>query len=240
LRAAHLERRGDALFFGWPARLRAGAGASSLLLAAAWLAQLFAFAPTFASANWTLLAALISLGAWSLLTALRLPARLAVIATSRDNALRQMLARELKAYGHVLALEEGQPALVRDARDYRQLARRLTNRVGLNFRAALSPIAVRATKAWHPIVAHLLMDSSDAIVVDVSSADLPLIQHEYAPGRCVFVALWGKLDQAEAALRSHDISAPCFHYAPDGEIQHRAAFRAAILSAMRATHKVAP
>lgn len=241
LRAAHLEGRSDTLFFGRPARLRVGAGAVSVLFAAAWLAQICGAAPGFGYSNWTLLTALISAGVWSLLTALRLPARLAVIATSRDRALRRMFARELKSYGHVFALEEGEPALVRDARDYRQLARRLTNRIGLNFRAALSPIPVRATHAWRPVVAHLLMDSSDAIVVDVSNGDdLLFIRRDYPIERCVFVALWGKLAAAEAMLQANGIAAQCFHYAPDGEIQHRDAFRVAVLSAMRATHKVAP
>lgn len=241
LRAAHLEGRSDTIFFGWQARLRGGAGALGALLGAAWLAQIFVVAPAFIPVGWTLLAALVAAGAWSLLTALRLPARIAVISASIDPALRKMLARELKPYGHVFALGEGEPALVRDARDYRQLARRLTNRVGLNFRAALSPIPVRATHAWRPVVAHLLMDSSDAIVVDVSNGDdLLLIQREYPIERCVFVALWGKLAAAEAMLQANGIAAPCFHFAPDGEIQHRGAFRAAILDAMRATHKVAP
>jgi len=54
----------------------------------------------------------------------------------------------------------------------------------------------------------------------------------------VFVALWGKLEEAEAALRERGISAVVHHYAPDGEIQRRPAFRAAMLAAMRATHHV--
>ena len=239
VRAAHLERFGDAIFFGWTARLRMAAGALSLLFAAAWLAQISAGVTTFGAADWALIAALISAAAWGAMTAFRLPARIAVISTIHGRALRKMLARELKAYGHVFALEEGKPALVRDARDYRQLARRLTKRVGMNFHAALSPIPVRVTSAWRPMAAHLLADSSDAIIIDVSNTDdLLFAQREYPLERCVFVVLWGRLAEAEAALRANSIAAPCFHYAPDGEIQHRAAFRAAILSAMRTTHKV--
>jgi hypothetical protein len=52
----------------------------------------------------------------------------------------------------------------------------------------------------------------------------------------VFVSLWGKTEEAQAALSRLGFANSCFHYAPDGEIQRRAEFRAAVLAAMRATH----
>lgn len=84
------------------------------------------------------------------------------------------------------------------------------------------------------------MDSSDAIVVDLSDggswALAACIQAEGAASRCVFVALWGRLEEAEAALRAAGLSQRVFPYAPDGEMQRRPLFRAAMLEAMRATH----
>jgi hypothetical protein len=55
-------------------------------------------------------------------------------------------------------------------------------------------------------------------------------------GRAVIVADWSNLEAAEAALQDWIANAPCFAYAPDGEIQRRGLFRAAMLAAMRAAH----
>jgi hypothetical protein len=104
---------------------------------------------------------------------------------------------------------------------------------------------VRTSDAWWRMVARLLMDSSDVIVVDLSQVtegtawELDAIQQEDALARCVFVAIWGKLEAAGASLRARGIDAPIHAYAPDGEMQRRAPFRAAMLGAMRATHGVA-
>lgn len=139
------------------------------------------------------------------------------------------------------------PAVVLNARDYRNLARRLRDRIGLNAQVALvskEALLIRTSDAWWRMVVRLLLESSDALIVDLSQIsegtawELDLIRDEGAGARCVFVALWGKLEEAEAALAARGIAAPCFHYAPDGEIQHRRRFRAAMLAAMRATHGV--
>jgi len=139
------------------------------------------------------------------------------------------------------------PAVVLNARDYRNLAQRLRDRIGLNVQTALvskEAFMVRTSDAWWRMVVQLFMDSSDAIVVDLSQVtqgtawELDVIATERAAPRCVFVALWGKLEEAEAALRERGINAAVHHYAPDGEIQRRGVFRAAMLAAMRATHHV--
>jgi len=140
------------------------------------------------------------------------------------------------------------PATVLSARDYRNLARRLRDRMGLNLQVALvskEAFMVRTSDRWWRLVAQLLMDSADAIVIDLSQVstgtewELDVIQAQKLEARCVFVALWGKADEAADHLRARGIAAPLFHYAPDGEIQSRAAFRAAMLGAVRATHGVA-
>lgn len=137
------------------------------------------------------------------------------------------------------------PAVVLNARDYRHLAKRLRDRIGLNLQVALvarEALLIRTSDAWWRMVARLLLESSDAVVVDLSQVsaglawELDLILQEGALKRCVFVSLWGKLDEAEAALKARGVDAPVFHYAPDGEIQRRRLFRAAMLEAMRATH----
>jgi len=137
------------------------------------------------------------------------------------------------------------PAVVTSARDYRNLARRLRDRMGLNLQVAMvrkEAFLVRTSDAWWKMVVRLLMDSCDAIVVDLSQVtagtawELDVIVEEGAAGRCVFVALWGRLEDAEAALAARGIDAVVHHYAPDGELQRRRPFRAAMLQAMRITH----
>jgi hypothetical protein len=141
------------------------------------------------------------------------------------------------------------PAVVLNARDYRNLAARLRDRIGLNVQAAMvskEAFMVRTSDAWWRMTAQLLMDSSDAIVMDLSQMsegvgwELDLIRESRAARRVVFIALWGKLEEAEAALAARGIDAVVHHYAPDGEIQRRLQFRAAMLAAMRATHHIAP
>lgn len=140
------------------------------------------------------------------------------------------------------------PATVLTARDYRNLARRLRDRTGLNLQVALvskEAFMVRTSDAWWRLVAQLLMDSADVIVVDLSQVsagtewELDVIQAQKLEARCVFVSLWGKAEEAEAHLRARGMTAPVYHYAPDGEIQRRPAFRAAMLAAVRATHGAA-
>lgn len=140
------------------------------------------------------------------------------------------------------------PATVLNARDYRNLARRLRDRMGLNLQVALvskEAFMVRTSDRWWRLVVQLLMDSADAIVIDLSQVtagtewELDVIQAHRAEARCVFVALWGKADEAAAHLRARGISRPVFHYAPDGEIQGRPSFRSAMVAAMRATHGAA-
>ncbi|HRP11785.1 MAG TPA: hypothetical protein PLK37_12180, partial [Terricaulis sp.] len=140
------------------------------------------------------------------------------------------------------------PATVLNARDYRNLARRLRDRMGLSLQVALvskEAFMVRTSDAWWRMVAQLLMDSSDAIVVDLSQIsagtqwELDVIQAQGLAPRCVFVALWGKLEAAQAHLDARGIGATVHHYAPDGEIQRRGEFRAAMLGAIRATHGAA-
>lgn len=140
------------------------------------------------------------------------------------------------------------PAVVLNARDYCNLARRLRDRIGLNIQVAFAPseaLPVRTSDAWWRPVVRLLVDSSDAIIVDLSQVgegtawELDLIRDEQAGARCVFISLWGKAEEAQAALQRWGFANTCFYYAPDGEMQRRASFRAALMDAMRATHGAA-
>ncbi|HVY85513.1 MAG TPA: hypothetical protein VG943_10295, partial [Caulobacterales bacterium] len=133
---------------------------------------------------------------------------------------------------------------VLNARDYRNLARRLRDRVGLNLQMAFTSkeaVRVRTRDPGWTLTARRLLDSADVIIVDLSEIgaasdwELETIRAEDAAARCVFVSLWGRADAAEAALKARGFSNRLFAYAPDGESQHRGAFREAMLGAMRAT-----
>ena len=137
------------------------------------------------------------------------------------------------------------PAVVLNARDYRNLARRLRDRIGLNLQVALTSkesFLVRTSDAWWKLCARLLLESSDAIVVDLSQIaagtewELDVIRDASATARCVFVSLWGKGEEAQAALTKRGFTNPCHLYAPDGHMLDRGKFRAAMFSAMRASH----
>lgn len=250
LRAADLAK-GERLFFGWGRTLRRAAAAIAALSFVAFLVSLFAPLPGVAPI--ALAAAGGSALLWLALTALRLrPARVVVLRRpSRDGApLRRMIGRELRAYGHVIALSEGDEHAdpIANARQYRLFAQRLDDRIGLNLQAPLSraeTLACDPAPGWRDLAEQLLTSSGDAIVVDLSHAgaepppELAAIAAEGIGARCVFVALWGKADAAEAALRDAGFARACFYYAPDGEMQRRPLFRAALLDAMRATHGVA-
>jgi len=262
IRAADLERRGEKLFFGWGHAIRvwSGRGVVACLIASSVIGLAGVpdyFAPAFVGA-------LAFAAIWFIASALRRhPARVTLLRKFNERHLSTpldgMLHAELALCGHIATISDRFIAatplnrytaghgVVLDARDYRNLAARLRNRIGLNLRAAFTrkeAIAVRTSQAWSRTAMQLLVDSSDAIVVDLSQLDqgaqweLDVIVEEGAASRCVFVALWGKLEEAEAALRERGISAVVHHYAPDGEIQRRGVFRAAMLAAMRATHHV--
>lgn len=243
LNAKDLEK-GDALFFGWPRKLRAGLALVGALAVAAGV--VLAFGP------WAVSAALFGVGFAALVLlvvwlALRLkPARVCVVRPALVTArvpLRCAIAAELRPYGHVVSVASGVEGLVvKSAADYRARAAEMHNRVAQNLHnmgTRRETLALSATDQWRPLVLNLLLDSSDAIVVDLSDGGswaLEAIQREGVTARCVFVALWGRLEEAEAALRAAGLSQRCFPYAPDGEMQRRPQFRAAMLEAMRATH----
>jgi len=170
----------------------------------------------------------------------RRPARLAVFAPPPSALTRAPLARfirrELRPFGHVLLHAPDGP--IRSANGYRAAAILMANKLAMNLRAAHpSGVALRIGGAggWAPLTRALGEGSADALIVDLSQdADAALAALGANPARCVFVALWGKLDEAEAALHARGINAIVHHYAPDGEIQRRGAFRAGLLKAMGA------
>lgn len=265
LRASDLEKREEKVRSKW-----ARGWSRSVLSLAVTLPIPFAFSwhQPFARelAGGVLLFVVLFVTLWFLLAALRRhPVRVVLmrkldqrhLSTPLDAAIRD----DLIDYGHVIEFSDRHlPATqlnqisaghgaVLNARDYRNLALRLGNRTALNMRAALSgkcALKVRCTQAWWKTTAHLLGDSSDLLLVDLSQIasgapwELDLVQELSAERRCVFIALWGKLEEAEAALAARGIDAVVHHYAPDGEFQRRPQFRAAMLAAARATHQVSP
>ena len=181
--------------------------------------------------------------AWLMAVLLRQrPARVLVVSAAPSPLTRAPLARfirkELGGFGHVLAHAPEGP--IDSARAYRAAARRMADKFAMNLRsAAPSRVCLRigGAPAWAALTLAMGADSADCVVIDLSEqAERALAQIETDPRRCVFVALWGRLEAAEAALAARGLEARVHHYAPDGEIQRRSAFRAAMLAAMAATH----
>lgn len=244
--------RGDTLFFGWAAALRAWSGVLAALGAGAGvLAAGVAFFTGAAAANSTALVcgAIAVVGAltWLLMSLFRFkPARVCLMrpprSESTDAPLRRMIARELRRYGHVICVARStEGGAIRGAADYRARVSAMCSLVGMNASAMLAREAMMlsASDAWRPMLLDLVAHASDVLVVDVSADAAPMLDALSARGalaRCVFVSIWGRLEQAEAALQVRGVDAPCFYYAPDGEMQRKSAFRAAMLAAMRAAH----
>lgn len=243
--------KGDRLFFGWSRRLRALAGWLCVAALAALVSMLFlraaGLAPTDAMMI-PLAAAMVGLfGVWLLASLLRLkPARIALLRPAQTPStrapLRRMIARELRPYGHVVSLAaEQRGGAVQSANDYRARASAMGNRIGMNVSAMVltEAMPLSASPGWRPLVLDLLARSCDALVIDLSDGVQALDETAQAGAlsRCIFISLWGRLGDAQAALQQRGIDAPCFYYAPDGEMQRRSAFRAAMLAAMRAAHR---
>jgi hypothetical protein len=153
--------------------------------------------------------------------------------------LRKMIRRELRPYGHVIAVVEAQRGVDEDARLRTRIAT-VRTKVAMNLRAFFAratTLAVRATPEWRAATTQAFARASDAVIVDLSigvPADWGAIAQQAS--RCVFVSAWGRHEQAEAAFAALGAAGQCFFYAPDGEIQRRSQFRAAMLAAMRAAH----
>ncbi|MBS0384937.1 MAG: hypothetical protein JSS00_06270 [Proteobacteria bacterium] len=242
--------RGDALFFGAGAQLRRAFGLAGLLSLLGLFAQLGVDSVGGRDIGGEALRTVLAIvavgggGAWLAASLFRRrPARVSVIAPARHLGapLRRFIRRELRAYGHVimLAAATGDSA-VRSASAYRAMAARLRQRTAFNLRMLLSDregLSVSADEAWRTLILGLLASSSDVVVVDLSDGGSwawSRLQQLGALRRAVFVADWGKHAGAAMALRALESEAPCFAYAPDGEVQRRSAFRAQMLKAMRA------
>ncbi|MFT3729536.1 MAG: hypothetical protein QM759_17065 [Terricaulis sp.] len=185
---------------------------------------------------WVLGATAIPLFFWLLACVFRSKAaRVAALnlrSTRAQSDMRKMMRRELRPYGYVIA---PCPKSGHDA-DVDKFAASLRHRFALNVRTLFANHATLSPSAG-PAVTDVLARSSDVVIVDLSNgapSDWSLIQPQAA--RCVFVSAWGQHEQAEAVFAGLNQPGQCFFYAPDGEIQRRGQFRAAMLAAMRAAH----
>lgn len=141
--------------------------------------------------------------------------------------------RELRPFGHAVVYRTsgGGRGAAPEA-----VAGALSNRVAMNLRALCADREVMTLKAA-PDATSALVQASDAVIVDLSEGlppDWNVIKPEAR--RCVLVAAWGQHERAEATFASLALPGQCFFYAPDGEIQRRSQFRAAVRAAMRAAH----
>lgn len=246
--------RAEQVFFGFGARLREALGAATLVAGIGAVAS--AAVAFFAGLSAASIAAM-TLGAVSVMAMVlcvsalllrRKPARVLLLLPPADAAtrapLRRMMSKELRPFGHVLTFSaEARDGAVRSAGDYRARAQAMRNLVGMNLSAMLAPDALPLSAAdnWRTMTLDLALTSGDALVADLSNnaeQTLQTLADHNALQRSAFVCIWGRLEQAEAALAARQIAAPCFYYAPDGEMQRRPLFRFAVLAAMRATHGV--
>lgn len=191
-----------------------------------------------------LLISFLAFVAWlGFVTFRRKTARIGVLRTSRVRSVsgitRKTMRAEMRAYGHLIGLTERNGQGVRSGSGLATLAHRFQRRTPLNLRvpfARAEILSVAPSETWRPLTMNLLLDSADAIVVDLSDPEDSVWKldaaHERAK-RCVFIALWGRSDAAEAALQAAGITNPLHPYAPDGHMVDRAKFRAAMLGAMR-------
>lgn len=236
-------------FFGWRWRQRSVAMAltrfSALALVVAAASAGLGGPIADARFEMAMAAGVVIGGAWWLIAVAfrQRPARLLYHGAGEEGPLRAMIRDELRIFGNVVRMAAPDAPVVRAAGDYRALARRMRSRVRLNLATALSSreaLPAAAAPPWRGLALQLIAGSSDAILVDLSQGSAPLddLRDEAQAGRCVFVALWGRIEAAEAALAAAGIDAPCFFYAPDGEMQRRQRFRDAVIAAMCATHRV--
>ncbi|HVV32285.1 MAG TPA: hypothetical protein VHC73_03565 [Vitreimonas sp.] len=178
--------------------------------------------------------ALFVLGGLWLLTSIFGP-HAARVSYMRANATHggARFTRELRPFGHAVVYRTSGGGR---AASPAEIAGALSNRVAMNLRALCADREVMTLKAASDATP-ALMQASDAVIVDLSDgapADWNAIKPETR--RCVFVAAWGVHEQAEATFAALGVPGQCFFYAPDGEIQRRGQFRAAVLAAMRAAH----
>lgn len=255
--SAHDLAKGQRLFFGWGRRVRVWSGALAAIGGAffifsfGWLlVEMLAFdagAVTSGGGLWIdplligVVAALLTPTLiWLCASLFRgKPARVCVLAPPQSDLtrapLRRFVRKELRAFGHVMLHAPDGP--IRTASAYRTAASLMANKLAMNLRAARpNGVALRigGSPAWAPLTRAMGAESADCVVVDLSGDAGEALAQIADPRRCVFVALWGKLEAAEAALAARGIAAAVHHYAPDGEIQRRPAFRAAMLAAMAA------
>lgn len=227
--------RGDKLFFGPARAVRRALGALAVTAVAALIAAAVARAFGYAvPADALVIAGMAAVALsviWFFAALLRAhPARVCFMrANAKHGAGR--FTRELRPYGHVIGCRTGkQPAKSHN------VASTLRGRTMLNLRALFSDHETLALDGSADVAA-LLAGCSDALIVDLSDGapeNWSAIQPEAA--RCVFVSAWGQHERAEAAFAALGLPGQCFFYAPDGEIQRRSQFRAAMLAAMRAAH----
>lgn len=134
------------------------------------------------------------------------------------------------------------PALVWSAWDFRNVARRLRDRIGLNLvvLGTTEAFVIRTSDQWWQAVVRLLFDSCDAVVVDLTQVaagtewELERIREYGLAPACIFVARSDASETAEATLRAWGFDRPLFAYDDFGDARERARFRHAMLEAMRA------
>ena len=135
------------------------------------------------------------------------------------------------------------PPYVGSARDFRNLAKRLRDRIGLNIEVSMTSkeaFIVRSHDQWWKEVVALLMGSADVIVVDLSNVtsgtewELERLDRLDLFDRAVLTAHEDRMQEArDAALRfPGSAHKHIFTYDKLGDMAEREAFRTAMLETM--------
>jgi len=134
------------------------------------------------------------------------------------------------------------PAWVGSARNFRSLAQRLRDRIGLNFEimwGKQGSFLIRTSDQWWQNVITLLMRSADVIIVDVSDVtqgtkwELNRLDGDKAWENAIFMSLDEKEGQARAALSEYAWRQPkIWLYEKSGRMEGEKEFRQAVIDAV--------
>ncbi|MEZ5938197.1 MAG: hypothetical protein R3C52_08250 [Hyphomonadaceae bacterium] len=170
-----------------------------------------------------------------------------VIPTSIPHAILILIWLPVRFVLRLFNKSRWGPAWVGSARDFRNLATRLRDRVALNIEVAMNErseaFVVRTHDNWWRLVIALLMRSADVIVVDLSNVtdgtewELEQLSERSAFPCAVLVAQRDREGAARAAMARYAgaDARPLHLYAKSGDMLDQAAFRTDMLEAMAMT-----
>ena len=137
------------------------------------------------------------------------------------------------------------PPKVSSRREYRQLAKRIYDRLGLNLEVRYSSYAflIRSTDSWWRHVVSLTLRSADVVILDLSSVtegtkwEIHAIRDMQLLNRTVCLYRTGYAESAQQTIAEHPELAlrPAFRHDDRGGIQNRREFYSELIQACRSS-----